>query len=209
MVLLHHVPFIVPMLYPGMLWNKDRGEKSIYLTFDDGPVLGVTEFVLEELGKRGQKATFFMVGDNVKKNPSLAKEVFKAGHQIGNHTFHHLNGFRCSVSDYLESISACDTILKETLGAESNLFRPPYGRITKKQQKILQDRYQIVMWDVLSGDYDPGQPVQKCLDKTIKYSRNGSIVLFHDQEKTAQTIREVLPPYLDHIQAQGFQTGLL
>lgn len=209
MVLLHHVPSIIPKLYPDMLWHKDRGENVIYLTFDDGPVPGVTEFVLEELGKRDQKATFFMVGDNVKKNPILAKKVYQAGHGIGNHTFDHPNGFHTPVSAYLESINSCDNVLQETLGIRTKLFRPPYGRLTKKQQLSLQDHYQIVMWDVLSGDYDSGQAAQKCLLKTKKYSRKGSIVLFHDQEKTAQIIREVLPPYLDYIQSQGFQTGVL
>ncbi|EOZ96888.1 Polysaccharide deacetylase [Indibacter alkaliphilus LW1] len=192
-----------------MLWNKSRSENKIYLTFDDGPVPGVTDFVLDELAKRKMKATFFMVGDNIRKHPALAKKVADAGHGIGNHTFHHANGYFTALEKYLSEIKACQQIIFEVLERKTTLFRPPYGKLTKKQFKAIHSNYQIVMWDVLSGDYDGDQPAAKCLHKTKKYSRNGSIVLFHDQLKTEKVLYKVLPPYLDFIKESGFQTAVL
>lgn len=209
MVLMHHVPAIVTKLFSGMLWNKCRKENKIYLTFDDGPVPGVTDFVLEELDKREMKATFFMVGDNVKKHPQLALNVAEAGHGIGNHTFHHLNGYYASFDNYLSDIESCEYVFEEVLEQNSSLFRPPYGKLTKKQFEAIKSKYQVVMWDVLSGDYDQRQSSAKCLSKTKKYSRNGSIILFHDQLKTQQVLKKILPDYLDFVQDTGFQTAVL
>jgi peptidoglycan-N-acetylglucosamine deacetylase len=209
MVWMHHVPALIPKLFDQFIWNKSRAEKTIYLTFDDGPVPGITDFVLNELSKKGMKATFFMVGANVEKHPDLAKEVHQAGHEIGNHTFHHLDGFRNPDGLYLDDIEKCQKILQDKLAIAPLYFRPPYGKISKSQSKLVLQNHQIVMWDVLSGDYDLGQSFEKCLAKSIKYSRNGSIVLFHDQQKTEGVVKKILPDYLDFIRDEGFQTGLL
>jgi peptidoglycan/xylan/chitin deacetylase (PgdA/CDA1 family) len=209
MVWIHHVPSLIPKVFDKFIWNKNRDEKTIYLTFDDGPVPGITDFVLNELSKRDMKATFFMVGANVEKHPNLAKEVLQAGNGIGNHTFNHLDGYRNPDALYLENIEKCQKILQDTLDVSPVNFRPPYGKISKTQSKFVLPKYQIIMWDVLSGDYDPDQSPVRCLSKTIQYSRNGSIVLFHDQQKTERVVKKVLPDYLDFIIDKGFQTGLL
>lgn len=209
MVLIHHVPSLIPAVFSKLLWHKERDQNRIYLTFDDGPVPGVTDFVLDELGKRDQKATFFMVGDNVRKHPELAEKIGKSPHGVGNHTYHHLDGFRTPNKQYYKDVMDCSSVLQETVGRDVQLFRPPYGRITVSQQRMLEGDFQLVMWDVLSGDYDPDISPKKCLSKTKKYSRKGSIVLFHDQLKTDQMIRKILPQYLDFIQNQGFETAVL
>lgn len=209
MVWMHHVPSLIPKVFDKFIWNKNRDDKAVYLTFDDGPVPGITDFVLNELSKRSMTATFFMVGGNVEKHPNLAKEVLQAGNGIGNHTFNHLDGYRNPDMMYLENIEKCQNILQDSLGVIPINFRPPYGKISKSQSKLVLEKYQIVMWDVLSGDYDPCQSPEKCLSKTIQYSRNGSIVLFHDQQKTERVVKKVLPDYLDFIIDKGFQTGVL
>lgn len=209
MVWMHHVPSLIPKVFDKFIWNKNRDDKAVYLTFDDGPVPGITDFVLNELSKRSMTATFFMVGGNVEKHPNLAKEVLQAGNGIGNHTFNHLDGYRNPDILYLENIEKCQNIIQDSLGVSPINFRPPYGKISKSQSKLVLEKYQIIMWDVLSGDYDPGQSPEKCLSKTIQYSRNGSIVLFHDQQKTERVVKRVLPDYLDFIIEKGFQTGVL
>lgn len=209
MVWMHHVPSLIPRIFDKFIWNKSRDEKTVYLTFDDGPVPQVTDFVLNELSKRGMKATFFMVGANVEKHPNLAKEVFQSGNGIGNHTFNHLDGFRNPDSLYLENIEKCQNILQDKLDFSPSLFRPPYGKISKTQSKLILEKYQIIMWDVLSGDYAKDQSPEKCLSKTMKYSKNGSIILFHDQQKTERVVKRVLPEYLNFINDKGYQTGIL
>lgn len=209
MVWMHHVPSLVPKVLDKFIWYKNRDEKTVYLTFDDGPVPGITDFVLNELAKRDMKATFFMVGANVQKHPNLAKEVLQGGNGIGNHTFNHLDGYRNPDTVYLENIEKCQKILQDTLGICPVNFRPPYGKISKSQSKLALQKYRIIMWDVLSGDYDPDQSPERCLGKTMHYSRNGSIVLFHDQQKTEGVVKKVLPDYLDFIEDKGFQTGVI
>lgn len=208
-MVIHHVPRIIKWFYPQYFWNGNRSEKVVYLTFDDGPVPKVTDFVLEELRRRKMKATFFMVGDNIVKNPSLAKEVLAQGHGIGNHTHNHLKGTAVRDDVYWENWKKCQDIIQDISGQDCKLFRPPYGRIKKSQRKVIGLKQQIIMWDVLSGDYAGGQTAEKCLRKTIQHTRNGSVVVFHDQQKTEKVIREVLPDYLDHLQQRGYQTKVL
>ncbi|MDN3668187.1 polysaccharide deacetylase family protein [Echinicola jeungdonensis] len=208
-MVIHHVPKVVRWMYPDLIWHKSREEKQVYITFDDGPVPGVTDFVLEELGKRGMKATFFMVGDNVAKFPELAREVFHQGHQIGNHTFNHIKGTKVNLRDYWDNVGKCQEIIEQELGMKPYLFRPPYGRMRKSQRKQTKEFFDIIMWDVLSGDYDPSQPAEICLQKTLNYVRNGSIIVFHDQLKTKNIIRKVLPEFLDYLGSQGYRTGKL
>lgn len=206
---MHHVPALIPRLFSQFIWNKDRSENKIYLTFDDGPVPGITDFVLDELDKRSMFATFFMVGDNIQKNQQLAKEVLQSGNGIGNHTMHHVNGFRTSYDRYLEEILACQSQIQDTLSVSTRLFRPPYGKITKTQFKSVIAEYDVIMWDVLTGDFDPSQSTEECLKKSMKYSRKGSIVVFHDQQKTKEIIKKVLPDYLKFLKDSGLETALL
>ncbi len=208
-MMIHHVPSLISKLFPQFVWHLDRKDRKIFLTFDDGPVPGTTDFVLNELAKRDMKATFFMVGDNIKKHPDLAKEVHLAGNAIGNHTMHHLNGFKTPLNQYLEDVQICQSQIQQTLSVSTLLFRPPYGRITKKQLHAISPNFKVIMWDVLTGDFDPNQSAEECLKKAKKHSKNGSVVVFHDQQRTASIIRIVLPQYLDFIEDQGFKTALL
>lgn len=203
----HTTPKLVHSLFPDRLWGKSS-EDTIYLTFDDGPVPGVTDFVLNELAKRNQKATFFVVGDNVKRHPELAKEVLASGHQLGNHTYNHLNGWKTKKEEYVRNIEKCDKVLVE-LGVEKKLFRPPYGMISSSQAKVVSKNHQIVMWNMLTGDYDKNLDAKKILRSSIRYSIPGSIVVWHDQQKTKDILPQILPHYLDFIQQKGWKTGLL
>lgn len=208
-MIIHHIPFFFPKIFKEVTWNRDRKVNKIYLTFDDGPVPGVTDFVLDLLRRRGMKATFFMVGDNVRKHPQLAKAVRDQGHGVGNHTFHHVNGFKTADALYLEEIKACQEIIQEILDMEVKLFRPPYGRIKKSQFKQIDASMELVMWDVLTGDYDQRQSPEKCLEKAIKYTRNGSVIVFHDQQKSFPILKSMLDDYLSYLQDAGFETALL
>jgi len=205
----HRVPAIVQRFFPNRIWKSEDAGGKVYLTFDDGPVPGVTDFVLEELEKRGMKATFFMVGDNVRKYPELAKEVISADHQFGNHTYHHLKGWGTNLECYLEDVQRCDEILGEVVGKKSRLFRPPYGLMTGCQMKRISQSHKIIMWNLLSGDYDPTLKSAKILENIKRLTDSGAIVLFHDQEKTAEVLPKLLPQYLDFVQECGFETGYL
>ncbi len=205
----HTVPRPIQLLFPKRIWKGDPSGNRVYLTFDDGPVPGVTDYVLNELAKRGQKATFFMVGDNVRKHAGLAAEVLQAGHGVGNHTYHHRNGWNTPDRDYLENVRDFDQILGQNLGIQTELFRPPYGLLKRSQAKSLLESKKIVMWNVLSGDYDCSLDATRILDKTIGSTRPGSIVLFHDQQKTQQVLPQVLPGFLDFLLEKGFETALL
>ncbi len=208
-MIIHHVPSIIPKIFKDVTWNKSRAEKKVYLTFDDGPVPEVTDFVLALLAEMEMKATFFMVGDNLRKYPQLGRAVVQQGHGIGNHTFHHVNGFKTPDPIYLQEIENCQAVIKNELDLDVKLFRPPYGRITKSQFKKINPETQLIMWDVLTGDYDPTQSAKKCLEKTIKYTKNGSVIVFHDQLKSYPILRGMLRDYLLYLRKNGYQTGVL
>ena len=185
----------------------DSGEKELYLTFDDGPVSGPTEFVLETLKRSDAKATFFCIGDNIRKHSAVFRQVVAEGHAVGNHTFNHLNGWKTDTSHYIENTIQCDREIKSNLQAlkhpEVSLFRPPYGRITRDQISALKD-LKIIMWDVLSIDYNTGLSGEKCLTNTIRATRPGSIIVFHDSYKAEKNLTAVLPRFIDHFTALGF-----
>src|ERR1700761_50737 len=170
-------PWLVKQLYPNLLWNNPRTSNRIYVTFDDGPIPIVTPFVLNILKQYDAKATFFCIGDNVKKHPDIFEQVKNAGHAIGNHTFNHLKGWKTDNQVYLDNFLEADELI------HSNLFRPPYGRIKRSQIKLLKQAkpgLKIVMWDVLSGDYNAKLTPETCLQNVLKHTENGSVILFHD-----------------------------
>jgi peptidoglycan/xylan/chitin deacetylase (PgdA/CDA1 family) len=197
--MIFRTPFILPLIYPSLVWRIPTEAKEMFLTFDDGPVPGPTEFVLDTLKQRNCKATFFSIGDNVKKHATIYQRILSEGHVVGNHTFNHVKGWSHSDEDYLSNIKKCD----EVLGAKSQLFRPPYGRIKKSQIGKLKD-YKIVMWDVLTSDYNQNLSPEKCLKGSIHATRPGSIVVFHDSLKAERNMRYSLPRFIDHFLNQGF-----
>ncbi|MCY7291230.1 MAG: polysaccharide deacetylase family protein [Ferruginibacter sp.] len=176
-------------------------EKKIYLTFDDGPHPIHTSFVLDELKKNNAKATFFCIGNNVQLYPETFKRIIDEGHAIGNHTQHHLNGKKTADDIYINDIKEASKYI------DSNLFRPPYGRIKSFQAKIittLTRPYKIIMWTVLSGDFDTEISVQRCLENVLFKTSNGSIVVFHDSEKASEKMRATLPTFLKNFSEKGF-----
>jgi peptidoglycan/xylan/chitin deacetylase (PgdA/CDA1 family) len=204
-------PFFLPWLYPGLTWRVPGNEKVVYLTFDDGPVPGPTEFVLEELTRVKAKGAFFCIGDNVRKHPAIFQRILREGHAVGNHTFHHVSGWKASVSDYLANVDLCTRAMSDYSGGmqgESRLFRPPYGRITGKQITALKD-YRIIMWDVLTNDYAKNLSPEACLRGTLAATRAGSVVVFHDSLKAEKNMSFVLPRFLDHFAAQGYSFNAL
>ena len=192
-------PFFLPWLYPTLLWRVKTTTKELYLTFDDGPVTGPTEFVLDTLKAFRIKATFFCIGENIEKNNHLFLRIKEENHTLGNHTYNHLKGWNYSVDLYIENVNKCAQLLDSSV-----LFRPPYGRITKAQVDSLQ-KHKIVMWDVLTQDYDRNLSKEKCLDGSIKATRNGSIIVFHDSYKAEKNLKYVLPNFIEHFLNKGYQ----
>lgn len=204
----HRTPFFLPKLYPGLTWRIQNDQKELYLTFDDGPVPGPTEFVLDTLAARKLKATFFCIGDNIRKHPEVFKKIMEQGHAVGNHTFNHLSGWKTDSSLYLDNIKKCNDIIRQYQTSNlklqtQKLFRPPYGRITKRQIQSLTD-YKIIMWDVLSVDYNKSLSKEHCLHNTIRATRPGSIIVFHDSYKAEKNLTFALPAFLDHFAELGF-----
>lgn len=192
MKLLVRPPKLLRSFYRGSLWRMNENERIIYLTFDDGPVAEMTPWVLDVLKSYNIHATFFCVGDNILKNESLFNRIISEGHQIGNHTFNHLKGWKVKKSTYLENTERCEALTK------TKLFRPPYGRIKKSQYNSILLHYKVVFWDVLSYDYDNFTSPLKCLKNSIKYTRNGSIIVFHDNIKAKDNLKFALPRYIEH-----------
>lgn len=198
-------PQLVQTLLPGFTWRKPKAAKNIYLTFDDGPIPGITEFVLAELAKHKAKATFFCVGDNIRKHPEIAFNVAAAGHCLGNHTHHHLSGWQTPTTAYQFNVAQCETELARiTSQNQTKLFRPPYGRLTPKQYFKLKPHYQIIMWEVLTYDFDAKLSAEACLKQAIKNTEAGSIVVFHDSLKASRNLQFVLPRYLAYFANQGY-----
>jgi peptidoglycan/xylan/chitin deacetylase (PgdA/CDA1 family) len=203
----YRTPFFLPWLYPSLVWRLPVAEKIIYLTFDDGPVPGATDFVLENLAKFDAKATFFCIGDNIRKHPDVFRKVISDGHKIGNHTFNHLKGWSTAVQKYIENTKLFDQHISEFHSTELSdvkLFRPPYGRIKRSQISALK-AYKIIMWDVLSYDYRKTGSVERQLQRTIKATRPGSIVVFHDSFKAEPKMQYILPRYLEHFTDLGYR----
>jgi len=196
-------PFFLKWYYPNdVLWNKPRNEKKLYLTFDDGPIPEITPFILDILQEFNVKGTFFCVGENVQKHPEIFQRILQEGHQVGNHTYNHLKGWDTPDEAYIHNIEQCQHL------TQTNLFRPPYGRPKKSQLRRLPN-YEVVMWDVLSGDFDLQLSPQKCLQNVLKHSQNGSIIVFHDNIKAIPRVQYALPKAIDHFLKKGYQFDTL
>jgi peptidoglycan/xylan/chitin deacetylase (PgdA/CDA1 family) len=191
-------PAFVKCLFPHMRWQQPNQAKVLYLTFDDGPIPDVTPWVVEQLARFDAKATFFCVGDNVRKHPDVFQTVIDAGHTVGNHTMHHLNGWQVDHQTYLNDIAACARLVN------SLLFRPPYGKIRPGQLRSVARDYQIIMWDVLSGDFDTRISPLACRDYVLQASEPGSIVVFHDSIKAFERLKVALPATLEYFSSKGY-----
>lgn len=186
-------------LYPKALWRMDENEHSVYLTFDDGPIPESTPFILKTLREFDIKATFFVVGDNVRKYPELYKQIVDEGHGIGNHTFNHLGGARHSIRTYEKNVAKCDELI------HSDLFRPPHGWMRLDQYFWLGRSYRIVMWDLVTRDYSMRLDADDVLDNVRRYARNGSIITFHDSLKSIGKLRTALPAAIEWLRDEGYE----
>ncbi|MBX3102421.1 MAG: polysaccharide deacetylase family protein [Bacteroidetes bacterium] len=202
-------PALIQALMPRIRWHHSRQEPVVYLTFDDGPSPGITPWVLEELGKYGAKATFFVVGSQVARHPVLARQILQEGHSLGNHTYNHRNGWKTPPADYMREIERTRRVLARETGTSPTLFRPPYGKFNLLAKWAIQRKYQIVMWDVLARDFDPLFSAQACVANVINNTRPGSIIVMHDSAKCALKLREMLPLLLQHFSDKGYRMAAL
>ena len=192
------------MLFPGALWRKPvEGQKTVYLTFDDGPIPDITPWVLDLLDKYEIKATFFCVGDNVRKHPDIYKMVLERGHRVGNHTFNHVQGIRKLSKRYLENTRLASEYI------DSELFRPPHGHMRVSQFFTLRRYYKIVMWDVVTRDYSKLMTPEKVFENVKRYTRDGSVIVFHDSLKAEKNMKYALPQSIEWLKEQGYTFKLL
>lgn len=195
---LTRTPAIIKAFYSDLVWSVQTDKKELFLTFDDGPIPEVTPQVLLFLEKYQAKATFFCIGNNVDKHPDIFEMINQKGHAIGNHTYNHLNGWKNADKVYYKNILLCNTYFK------TNLFRPPYGKITRQQSKILKKRFHIIMWDVLSADFDSKTSPEKCCENVIQNAKKGSIIVFHDSLKAKDKVLYALPKVLEFFSQKGY-----
>ncbi len=193
-----NTPFWLRFIFPKIVWSMPSNKKKIYLTFDDGPHPEATNTVLDELKKYKAKATFFCVGKNIELYPIIFERIISEGHTIGNHTYTHINGYKTKSDNYFEEIDRCRSLTK------SNLFRPPYGKLTFTQYRYLKNKYKIVLWSILSYDFDKNTTLEKCLNNVMNNVKNGSIIVFHDSEKAKNNLLSTLPRVLDYYSKQGY-----
>ena len=185
-------------LYPKALWRMDRRERAVYLTFDDGPIPESTPFILDILRRFGVRATFFVVGDNVRKYPDLFQQIIDEGHLVGNHTHNHISGFRHTVRDYMFNVEKANAYIR------SHFFRPPHGWMRLAQYAWLSRRYKVVMWDVVTRDYSKWMTSDDIVNNVKRYARNGSIITFHDSLKAIDKLHTALPQSLQWLTEQGY-----
>jgi peptidoglycan/xylan/chitin deacetylase (PgdA/CDA1 family) len=202
-MLIEQPPFLYRMFFPGAHWRLNTDEKVVFLTFDDGPIPEMTPWVLDLLDKYNIKAVFFCVGDNVRKYPEIYQDILNRGHRVGNHTFHHLQGLRVTTKTYLKDVE------KASQWVDSKLFRPPHGHIRLSQFFKLRKQYTIVLWDVVTRDYSCRMSATQVLDNVKKYTRNGSIIVFHDSIKGGVKTYYALPLAIQWLLEQGYQFRLI
>ena len=195
-------PYLLKKLFfKNLVWDVPNNREKIYLTFDDGPSPDVTPEVLNILKEFNVKATFFCIGKNVKNHPETFNKIIEAGHTVGNHTFNHLNGWKTETKNFIKNIKKCEDYF------ESSLFRPPYGRILPSQIKLIKKEYTIIMWSVLTGDFDEKITKEQCLNNAIKNTKAGSIIVFHDSKKAKEKVLYALPKFLKHFIDKGYTIG--
>jgi peptidoglycan-N-acetylglucosamine deacetylase len=199
-------PWFLKKIYPRCTWDGPGEGGRVYLTFDDGPDPEATGFVLDQLRSYDQRATFFCIGKNVERYPDLYARIVLEGHAVGNHTWHHLNGWNSSLDEYLADVRRTQALIP------SRLFRPPYGRASRQQMKsLIQPAFQmkVVMWSLLSGDFDPGISKERCLRNVVRHLKEGDIVVFHDSQKALQKMSYVLPKLLEWMKENGYRSEVL
>ncbi|MDE7411238.1 MAG: polysaccharide deacetylase family protein [Paramuribaculum sp.] len=200
MFLIERPPLLYRLLFPEALWRvKHNNSRTVYLTFDDGPVPEVTPWVLDLLDSFGIKATFFLVGDNVRRNPVLFEEIKRRGHSWGNHTMHHLQGMKSTTWRYMRDITEADTLI------DSPLFRPPHGLLRWKQAAAIKARYNIIMYDLVTRDYNKRLSPRRILANVKRFARNGSIIVFHDSLKAEHNLRDALPEAIRWLKSRGYE----
>lgn len=201
-------PSLLKFILRNWVWRLSSRKKMLYLTFDDGPTPEITEWTLQELKKYEAKATFFCIGKNIAEHPEIFQKIIEENHAVGNHTNNHLNGWKTKTAAYLQNIEDAEKYFEENPKSKivnQKLFRPPYGKITFSQsRKIRKKGFKIIMWDVLSGDFDPAVTHEKCLENVIRNIQNGSVVVFHDSDKASEKLKFVLPKVLEYYSAKGF-----
>lgn len=198
------IPPFVQQIYNRYIWRFDTKKKELYLSFDDGPTPEITEWVLEQLAKYEAKASFFLIGDKVRKHPEIVHKIIDAGHSLGNHTQNHLKGRKTETKRYLKNFLKAQKTITEYSGYRTDLFRPPYGSITNIQAEKILQTHRIIMMDVISGDFDTRKSPESCTKKVLKHAQSGSIVLFHDYEKAWPRLQLALPKVLEHFSQEGY-----
>ena len=197
--------WIIKKLFSNYVWDIPNHENKVYLTFDDGPIPEITQWTLNQLKEYDAKATFFCIGDNIRKYPEIFKKIINEEHSIGNHTFNHLNGWKTSTTDYIENSKLYETEHCKLSNENCQLFRPPYGKIKPSQSKALRKLgYKIIMWDVISYDFDQTITKETCLENVLKNMQPGSIIVFHDSIKAFSNLEFVLPRTLEFLKKNGF-----
>lgn len=191
-------PKIFDFIYPDLIWRIHTKEKKLYLTFDDGPDKNVTPELLKILNQFNAKATFFCVGKKVEKSSVLLNKIIKEGHSIGNHSYHHLKGKKVATNVFLDDVNLCSTLIP------TNLFRPPFGSIKQSQIKLLKDQFKIFMWTVMPGDFDKNISKEKCLNRAIKHTKKGTIIVFHDNNEAKDKVFYTIPRYIEYFQKLGY-----
>ena len=193
-----HLPGWLTSMFPSSVWRMPEGNKELYLTFDDGPIPEITIEVLEILKKYNIKATFFCVGENVLKYPKIYQKILSDGHAVGNHTFNHIQGLRCSRKKYIDNVKKASTLIK------SNMFRPPHGSMKNSQYQWVIGNYKLIMWDVISCDYDPALTPEQCFKNVVNFVRDGSIITFHDSIKAKNNVLNALPKTIEYLIKEGY-----
>lgn len=199
---------IIKRLFKGYVWDLPTAEKVAYLTFDDGPTPDVTQFVLEVLAQHNIKATFFCIGNNIEHHPDIFQQIVDADHTIANHTHNHLNGWKTGFNEYMDNVIRCEeSVLKRYANfTENKLFRPPYGKVKASQARALRDQgYRIIMWDVLSADFDQTITPEQCLQNVVRNVQPGSIIIFHDSVKAVINMRYALPRAIEILKEKGYR----
>lgn len=193
-------PLLYRLLFPEAIWRvKHKNRKVVYLTFDDGPVPEVTPWVLDLLDAYDIKATFFLVGDNVRRSPELFSEIKRRGHSWGNHTMHHMQGMKVTTMRYMRDVTEADRLIG------SILFRPPHGLLRWKQAAIIKSHYNLVMYDLVTRDYSKKLNAEQVVENVKRYTRNGSIIVFHDSLKAERNLRQALPKAIEWLKEQGYE----